>query len=186
MSPARKPAAGRPPGGAESANARPAGEAAAAPAALEHALLAGLNEPQREAVTHFEGPLLVLAGAGSGKTRVLTHRVAYLIQAHGVRPDEILAITFTNKAAGEMKARVERPAWAAAPATMWISTFHACAPRLLRREAQRLGFNKQLHDPRRGRPPASHQALSRGARPRRQALSAGGAGPPDLATPRTS
>jgi DNA helicase-2/ATP-dependent DNA helicase PcrA len=110
-------------------------------------LLAGLNEPQREAVLHGDGPLLILAGAGSGKTRVLTHRVAYLIRERGVRPDEVLAITFTNKAAGEMKARIEALVGPVAR-TMWISTFHSMCARLLRREAQRLGYksNFTIHD----------------------------------------
>ena len=108
---------------------------------------------------HCEGPLLILAGAGSGKTRVLTHRVAYLIQAHGVRPDEVLAITFTNKAAGEMKARIEDLVGPVAR-TMWISTFHSMCARILRREAQSLGYKRELHHPRRGRPPPPHQALS--------------------------
>lgn len=110
-------------------------------------LLAGLNEAQLEAVTYGDGPLLILAGAGSGKTRVLTHRVAWLIRERGVRPDEILAITFTNKAAGEMKARIETLVGAVAR-TMWISTFHSMCARLLRREAERLGYrpNYSIHD----------------------------------------
>ncbi|HXF99119.1 MAG TPA: UvrD-helicase domain-containing protein [Gaiellaceae bacterium] len=101
--------------------------------------LADLNEAQRAAVLHTEGPLLVVAGAGSGKTRVLTYRVAHLIRACGVKPNEILAITFTNKAAGEMRERLERMLGATARA-IWILTFHAACGRMLRREAQRLGY----------------------------------------------
>src|SRR6185312_3112861 len=86
-------------------------------------LLEGLNEPQREAVTHGEGPLLILAGAGSGKTRVLTHRIAHLIYTDEAQPNEILAITFTNKAAKEMAGRVER-LLGRTTRGMWLMTFH--------------------------------------------------------------
>ncbi|MDQ3672067.1 MAG: UvrD-helicase domain-containing protein [Actinomycetota bacterium] len=98
-----------------------------------------LNQAQREAVQHTEGPLLVVAGAGSGKTRVLTHRVAHLVEDLKVKPNEILAITFTNKAAGEMRERLERMLGATARA-IWILTFHAACGRMLRREAERLGY----------------------------------------------
>ena len=101
--------------------------------------LAELNEAQREAVLATEGPLLVVAGAGSGKTRVLTYRVAHLIEACGVKPQEILAITFTNKAAGEMRTRLEGLLGGTAR-SIWILTFHAACGRILRREAPRLGF----------------------------------------------
>src|SRR5581483_4976505 len=105
--------------------------------------LADLNPAQREAVLTTEGPLLVIAGAGSGKTRVLTHRVAHLLAAHGVKPNEILAITFTNKAAGEMRERVERMVGPVARA-IWILTFHAACGRILRREAERLGYRSNF------------------------------------------
>ena len=101
--------------------------------------LADLNEAQREAVLTTEGPLLVVAGAGSGKTRVLTYRVAHLIHACGVKPNEILAITFTNKAAGEMRERLQAMLGVTARA-IWILTFHAACGRILRREAERLGY----------------------------------------------
>jgi DNA helicase-2/ATP-dependent DNA helicase PcrA len=106
-------------------------------------LLDGLNDPQRAAVVHQGSPLLIVAGAGSGKTRVLTHRIAYLLAARDVHPGQILAITFTNKAAGEMKARVAshvggRAKW------MWVSTFHSACVRILRREAKRLGFTSSF------------------------------------------
>ncbi|HST13703.1 MAG TPA: UvrD-helicase domain-containing protein [Gaiellaceae bacterium] len=113
-------------------------------AAIEpQSYLADLNPAQREAVLTTEGPLLVIAGAGSGKTRVLTHRVAHLLATQGVKPNEILAITFTNKAAGEMKERVERTLGPVARA-IWIMTFHAACGRILRREAERLGYRSSF------------------------------------------
>ncbi|MEV4745091.1 DNA helicase PcrA [Streptosporangium amethystogenes subsp. fukuiense] len=106
---------------------------------LTHPLLDGLNPQQREAVVHHGSPLLIVAGAGSGKTRVLTHRIAYLLGERGVQPQEILAITFTNKAAREMKDRVDRLIGPRS-AAMWVMTFHSACVRILRREAKRLGF----------------------------------------------
>jgi DNA helicase II / ATP-dependent DNA helicase PcrA len=105
--------------------------------------LTALNEAQREAVLATEGPLLVIAGAGSGKTRVLTHRVAHLITACGVKPEEILAITFTNKAAAEMRLRLDDLLGGAAR-PIWILTFHAACGRILRREAARLGYRSNF------------------------------------------
>jgi len=102
-----------------------------------------LNAEQREAVAHLNGPLLVLAGAGSGKTRVLITRLAVLLDEHGVPPERIFAVTFTNKAAAEMKQRVatllDRD-----PTGLWIGTFHSLSARLLRRDAERLGFSRQF------------------------------------------
>src|SRR6266576_2087184 len=105
--------------------------------------LADLNPAQREAVLATEGPLLVIAGAGSGKTRVLTYRVAHLINAVGAKPNEILAITFTNKAAGEMRERLQRLLGPSGRG-LWILTFHAACGRILRREAQRLGYRSNF------------------------------------------
>jgi DNA helicase-2/ATP-dependent DNA helicase PcrA len=106
-------------------------------------LLAGLNPVQADAVTHDGGPLLVVAGAGSGKTRVLTHRIAHLIEVRGVSPFEILAITFTNKAADEMKSRVAALVGPVAE-KMWVSTFHSACVRILRRDADRLGYPRNF------------------------------------------
>jgi DNA helicase-2/ATP-dependent DNA helicase PcrA len=106
-------------------------------------LLSGLNEPQREAVTYGEGPLLILAGAGSGKTRVLTHRIAYLMATDRAQPNEILAITFTNKAAGEMCDRAGLLVGRRVRA-MWVMTFHSACARMLRAHADRLGYTRQF------------------------------------------
>src|SRR3954463_11960457 len=106
-------------------------------------LLEGLNPQQRAAVVHQGGPLLIVAGAGSGKTRVLTHRIAWLIAERGASPGEILAITFTNKAAGEMKERVSALVGPRAKA-MWVSTFHSACVRICRSEAKRLGFSSSF------------------------------------------
>ena len=106
-------------------------------------LLEGLNPQQAEAVTHAGGPLLVVAGAGSGKTRVLTRRIAYLMSRRNVAPYQILAITFTNKAAGEMKERVADLVGPIAK-SMWVSTFHSACVRILRQEAARLGYSNSF------------------------------------------
>src|SRR5689334_11875540 len=106
-------------------------------------LLSGLNEPQREAVSYGDGPLLILAGAGSGKTRVLTHRIAYLVAMEFAQPNEILAITFTNKAAGEMRDRAELLVGRRVRA-MWVMTFHAACARMLRAHADKLGYTRSF------------------------------------------
>jgi DNA helicase-2/ATP-dependent DNA helicase PcrA len=113
------------------------------PVASPERYLADLNPAQREAVLTTEGPLLVIAGAGSGKTRVLTHRVAHLLATQGVKPNEILAITFTTKAAGEMRERLGGMLGPVARA-IWILTFHSACGRILRREAQRLGYRSNF------------------------------------------
>ncbi|HXL40767.1 MAG TPA: UvrD-helicase domain-containing protein, partial [Myxococcales bacterium] len=102
-----------------------------------------LNPPQLEAVRHGEGPLLILAGAGSGKTRVLTHRIAHLLRERLARAPEILAVTFTNKAAGELRERVEKLVGPDAE-RLWVATFHAAGARILRREAEALGLTRSF------------------------------------------
>ena len=104
-------------------------------------ILKDLNDEQKEAVLNTEGPLLILAGAGSGKTRVIVHRIAYLIEECGVLPSEILAITFTNKAADEMRERVDRMIGFGSR-EIWVMTFHSCCVRILRRHAEELGFTR--------------------------------------------
>ena len=103
-------------------------------------LLNGLNNRQKEAVEYMDGPLLILAGAGSGKTKVLTHKIAYLMGEKNVSPWNILAITFTNKAANEMKERVEGLVGDVAK-DMWIGTFHSICVRILRKQIDRIGFD---------------------------------------------
>jgi DNA helicase-2/ATP-dependent DNA helicase PcrA len=105
-------------------------------------LLEGLNAPQEEAVQYGNGPLLILAGAGSGKTRALTRRVAWLIREHGVEPRQILAVTFTNKAAGEMRERVEE--LLGSVGGLWVSTFHSACVRILRQDISRLGYDSHF------------------------------------------
>ncbi|TXK88562.1 AAA family ATPase, partial [Parageobacillus sp. SY1] len=110
---------------------------------LSEKLLANLNEQQQAAVKTTEGPLLIMAGAGSGKTRVLTHRIAYLMAEKRVAPWNILAITFTNKAAREMKERVQGLLGGAAE-EIWISTFHSMCVRILRRDIDRIGIDRNF------------------------------------------
>jgi DNA helicase-2/ATP-dependent DNA helicase PcrA len=115
-----------------------------APSQPEHPLLHGLNPVQREAVLHGDGPLLLFAGAGSGKTRVLTHRVAYLIAVHHVLPRHILAVTFTNKAAQEMKERIDKLVGDNVAKHLWVGTFHATCARLLREFGEKIGLDRDF------------------------------------------
>ena len=139
-------------------------------------LLEGLNDIQAEAVLHTEGPVLIVAGAGSGKTRALTHRIAYLIREHGVSPGAILAITFTNKA-GARDGRARRGAARRARRQgMWILTFHSTCARILRREHSAPRPAVELHDLRRRRHRAADRAGAEGPRPRSEAVPAAGDG----------
>lgn len=107
-------------------------------------LIAGMNPQQAEAVKTTEGPLLIMAGAGSGKTRVLTHRIAYLVVEREVYPSKILAITFTNKAAREMRERIDGILGTGTTESMWVSTFHSMCVRILRRNIDRIGYSKSF------------------------------------------
>ena len=130
-------------GGLQGSGPDPRWTRRATPQADPEELLAGLNPQQREAVVHAGSPLLIVAGAGSGKTRVLAHRIAYLLDHRNVQPGQILAITFTNKAAGEMRERVESLVGPRARA-MWVSTFHSACVRILRSEAGRVGLKSNF------------------------------------------
>ena len=148
-------------------------------------LIDGLNPDQLDAVVHTDGPLLVVAGAGSGKTRVLTHRIAHLIGEHGVNPMRILAITFTNKAADEMRERVAALVGPVAR-KMWVSTFHSACVRILRREAGGHRLPVVVLHLRPGRRPAADRLRHPRPGPRPQAVHARRASTPRSASTRTT
>ena len=132
--------------------------------------LEGLNPEQRRAVEATDGPVLVLAGAGTGKTRVLTTRIAHLIATGKARPFDILAVTFTNKAAREMRERVAHLIGPAAEGMQWLGTFHAIGTKILRRHAELVEPAVRLHHPRDGRPDPAAEAGDRRREHRREAL----------------
>ena len=132
--------------------------------------LSALNPEQRAAVETLDGPVLVLAGAGTGKTRVLTSRIAHILALGRARPHEILAVTFTNKAAREMKERVAALIGPGAEGMGWLGTFHAISAKILRRHAELVGLKIQFHHSRHRRPDAPAQAGAEGGKHRRQAL----------------
>ena len=134
--------------------------------------LEGLNPEQREAVEAIEGPVLVLAGAGTGKTRVLTTRLAHILATGRARPWELLAVTFTNKAAREMRERITALIGPPAEGLRWLGTFHSVAAQILRRHAELVGPEVELHHHRRRRSGAADQAAAGGREHRRQALDA--------------
>ena len=121
-----------------------------------------LNPEQREAVVTLDGPVLVLAGAGTGKTRVLTTRIAHILATGRARPAEILSVTFTNKAAREMKERVGRMVGQIVEGMPWLGTFHSIGVKILRRHAELVGLEAQLHHPRHRRPGPADETADRG------------------------
>ena len=141
---------------------RPGGIAARARAAAGAPYLNDLNPEQRQAVETLDGPVLVLAGAGTGKTRVLTTRIAHILRLGRARPSEILAVTFTNKAAREMKQRVGQMVGQIVEGMPWLGTFHSIGVKILRRHAELVRPEVQLHHPRRRRPDSPAQAVAGG------------------------
>ena len=159
--------------------AAPGGIAARARAAAGAPYLDDLNPEQRQAVETLDGPVLVLAGAGTGKTRVLTTRIAHILATGRARPSEILAVTFTNKAAREMKQRVGAMVGQIVEGMPWLGTFHSIGVKILRRHAELVGPQARLHHPRRRRPDPAAQAAARGREHRREALAGARARRPD-------